>query len=147
MKRIMVLLLLLFAVSLFGCSKMLIEQTIEDFEKAVNEEDIDALANTISEESEFSPAINKDLFQHLWEYFNGFIPVNFYNYNISIDGSDADVYTDADFKEIEVKAKFLMRKNQAFFSFLLPDWKIYQYWDNNNESIDYEFVWKNLIDK
>jgi len=147
MKRIIIPLLLLFTISLFGCSKMLIEQTIEDFEKAVNEDNAAALKETISEESEYSTAINtEEWFQYLLDYFQGY-DINYYNYDISINGSNADAYVYADFDSTTEEALFVMKKKEALFSFIFPDWKIYQYWDTNNTAETLDNIWKKLMEK
>jgi hypothetical protein len=133
----------------FSCDQMAIKSTISDFENAINDTDfivgINAeneqdIEDTLSPDSEFYVT---GTFSDLLNHFDGFSPVAFSNLNIDVDGSNADVNSDADLAGIAEDAKFVMRKesDSTFFS---PEWKIKQYWDTNNLSGDLEFVWKKL---
>ena len=149
MKKIFLLLILILimSVALFGCSKVIIEDTIKDWENAINNNDPDALEKTISPDSDFYVTYTVNyLVGPTNSYFYGFIPVNYYNLDINIDNSYANVYADATYKGAKVPGGvlFKMKKKEALLSFIFPEWKVYQYYDNGEFSSPDDAVWRKI---
>jgi outer membrane murein-binding lipoprotein Lpp len=134
MKRFAMVLVIVVISSAFisGCAKMAIEKTISEFEDAVNNMDAKALEDIMSTESTQTTVATYENF--LKDNFSHIIPVDYKNLDIDINGRDADVYADATYIEGEIDddVKFWMRREEALFSFLFPDWRIYQYFANGN---------------
>jgi uncharacterized membrane protein YvbJ len=140
MKRFFFPVLIFIALSLllFGCQKAAIENAIDDFESAVNDDDADALDSVISSDSQFRVT---NTFDDFLGYFDGFRPVSYSGLDIETDGPDATVDADASYNGTAQKVQFIMKRDEAFFAFLFPDWKVKEYWDNNNTDGTLEFVW------
>lgn len=137
---------ILFILSLlaFGCSnEKAIEETLEDWEDAINEDDADALWDTVSPDSNF---YDTQTSQQLLDYFDGFTPVKYSDEDIDIDKPYADVLADATYAGVPVtgddgSVMFVMKKEEGFFSFLNPDWRVYKYYDNGEFD---DPVWQKL---
>ncbi len=142
-----VLIFITFSLLLFGCQKAAIENAIDDFENAVNSDDANALDSVISSDSEFRIT---GTFENFLDYFDAFRPVSYSGISIEQDGSDATVDADADYHGTAIKAQFIMKRDEAFFAFLFPDWKVKEYWDTNNTNNELVAVWlkiKSLLEK
>jgi len=133
-----VLIFITFSLLLFGCQKAAIENAIDDFENAVNSNDTNALDSVISSDSEFRIT---NTFEDFLIYFDGFQPVSYSGIVIEQDGADATVDADATYKSTELSVEFIMKRDEAFFAFLFPDWKIKEYWDDNNTEGTLDFIW------
>ena len=131
MKKILIFatLLLIMSIALFGCSKIIIEDTINKFQDAINNEDIDALKNIMSPDSDMSTVAG---YEDIKVYFDGFIPLEYSNLDIDLNGNTADVNTDANYYNTPktIQVLFVMKKTNNFFSFMFPEWKVYQYYDS-----------------
>ncbi|KPJ88588.1 MAG: hypothetical protein AMS17_04855 [Spirochaetes bacterium DG_61] len=137
MRRLLVPLLILSTVFIsLGCAKTAIKNTISDFEDAINDEYAPDLLDTLSPDSDFilsDPDATGFLF-----YFqsSGYIPVNYRNLDISVDGGDADVFSDGTYAGAPTDVKFWMRKEGGLFS---ADWRVFRYYDNGDFSTP---VWR-----
>ena len=131
MKKIsfLILILLILSISLFGCSKMVIEDTIKKFQDAVNKDDVDALKNVMSPDSDFSTVAE---YNNFLKYFNGFKPLEYKNLDIDIDSNKANVNADGYYYNTPgtIQVLFVMKKVNNLFSFIFPDWRVYQYYDS-----------------
>lgn len=138
MKKIFLLLILILimSVALFGCSKVIIEDTIDKFQKAVNNNDVDALNEVMSPDSDFDTVAEYETFL---QFFDGFTPLEYKNLDININGNMADVNADAYYRNTPDpdSVLFVMKKVDNFFSFIFPDWRILRYyaWDDFNEPV------------
>jgi uncharacterized membrane protein YvbJ len=127
-----------------GCAKMAIEKTISEFEDAVNNEDQKKLKDVMSPDSDFYVTAT---FQEFLDYFDDFRDVNYKNLDIEVDGRDAEVYSDATYNSgnTRVTVLFWMRREEALFAFLFPDFKVYRYYDNLGDfSVP---IWQKLKEK
>ena len=145
MKKYMVLLLIvLLSFLLFGCSKLVIEDTIRKFQDAINNEDAEALKEVMSPDSDFYKTTTFEEF--IEDNFSQKIPVEYKNLDIDINDNLADVYADeyslanTDHPEIN-EVLFVMRKVDNFFSFIFPEWKVYRFY---NEGDFNNPVWKRV---
>lgn len=142
MKKITLLILtvVITIIPLLGCTQYYIEKTIDDWEKAINDSDADALENLLSPDSDFWVT---GTFQEFLDYFEGNKPVHYSNLDISVNNPYADVYANATYKGVEVDGGvwFVLKKEEALLSFLFPDWRIYQYYDFGDWSNP---VWRKL---
>ncbi len=134
MKKITLLILtvVITIIPLLGCTQYYIEKTIDDWEKAINNGDDDALDDLSSPDSDFWVTWTaKDLIDI---YFSGFTPVHYYNLNTSIDNPYADVFADATYAGVQVTGGvwFVLKKEETLLSFIFPDWKIYRYYDSHD---------------
>ncbi len=145
MKRFIfpVLILITFSLLLFGCQKAAIENAVDDFENAVNNNDVTALDSVISSDSKFRDLGQSGLDEFM-KYFDGFRPVSYSGINIEQDGPDATVDADASYNGTAQSVEFIMKRDEAFFAFLFPDWKIKEYWDDNNPDSTLEFIWQKI---
>jgi hypothetical protein len=128
-----------------GCAQAMIENTIDDFEAAVNNrelEGVDDLMEVLSEDSEMMAGGRPNVEYFHLVYFDGFTPVEYSSLDIELDGGYADVYTTADYgSDPNIEVMFEMRRHGFF---LFPTWKVKQYWDNNNIDNNLEIVWQRL---
>jgi len=144
MKRIIIPVLILFSVLLFSCAEMAIENTISDFEGSVNIENISDIKETLSTESEMY--LGDTEFQAFLDYFDIHRNVDYSSLDISIDGRDADVYSDGTYQSgtYPTKVLFWMRREEAIFAFISQDWRVYRYYDDDNFIVDLDEVWKKI---
>ena len=147
MKKILILLIIITSIFLFGCSKAAIENTINKFQDAVNNGDADALENVMSPDSDFYKTYTFDSF--ISDNFSGFTPLEYKNLDINIDSSSADVNADAYYltdplNPVKDDVLFVMRKVDNFFSFIFPEWKVYQYYDGGNFNRPNDAVWRKI---
>ncbi len=136
-----VLIFITFSLLLFGCQKAAIENAIDDFENAVNSDDANALDSVISSDSEFRIT---GTFENFLDYFDAFRPVSYSGISIEQDGSDATVDADATYKGTATSVEFIMKRDEAFFAFLFPDWKVKEYWDTNNTKNELTMIWQKI---
>ncbi len=135
---------------LFGCSKIVIEETIRKFQEAVNNEDPEALKEVMSPESQFYITGEFDAFIQD-NFVDNKIPVEYKNLDIDIGDTTADVRADEYYK-IDTsnpghdEVLFVMKKVDNFLSFIFPDWKIYQFYNEGNLNKDDPNapVWKKI---
>ena len=141
MKRIIIPVLILFSVLLFCCAEMAIENTISDFEAAVNIDNISDIKETLSTESEMY--LGDTEFQAFLDYFDIHIDVHYSSLDISIDGRDANVYSDGTYQSgtYPTDVWFWMRREEAIFAFISQDWRVYRYYDENDFTTP---VWKKI---
>jgi hypothetical protein len=124
-----------------GCAQAMIENTIDDFEAAVNDENgVEDLMDVLSEDSDFM-AGEPITVEYFHAYFDGFRPINYHSLDVQVDGGYADVYTTADYTgdPNPLEVMFEMRRHGFF---LFPTWKVKQYWDDNGGSLS--VVWQRL---
>ena len=142
MKRILIAVLVLAGgvLFVFGCSsEKVIENKIDDWTDAINDGDTGALTDAVSPDSEMYDPVNIDNLIDV--YFSGLTPVGYDLGNIDIDKPYADVPAEATYAGIPNDAKFVMKKESGFFSFLFPKWNVYQYYDNGDFGTP---VWKKV---
>jgi len=138
-----VLIFIIFSLLLFGCQKAAIENAIDDFENAINESDVSALDSVISSDSQMRTG-GPSVLETFMDQFDEFRPIDFSGIDIEQDGSDATAYADADYYGTAIDAKFIMKRDEAFFAFLFPDWKVKEYWDTNNPDDELVMVWQKI---
>jgi len=141
-----VLILIIFSMLTFGCTKAAIENAVQDFEDAVNEDDFNALDDVISDDSQMRD-IGETGIYGLLDYFDDFRRVKYRNLDIEVDGSNADVNANATYIGFDQNILFKMKRDEAFFAFLFPDWKVKEYWDNNNEKEELTMIWQKIKEK
>ncbi len=126
-----------------GCAKVAIESAISDFEDAVNNDSTSEIQDVMSPDSDFYVTAT---FSEFLDYFDGFRDVAYSNLDIEIDGRDATVYSDGTYNSgaTPVDVLFWMRREEAFFAFLFPDYKVYRYYDFGDFSTP---VWQKLKEK
>lgn len=144
MKRIIIPVLILFSVLLFSCAEMAIENTISDFEAAVNIENISDIKETLSTESEMY--LGDTEFQVFLDYFDIHRIVHYSSLDIAIDSRDADVYSDGTYNNGETPTYvwFWMRREEAIFAFISQDWRVYRYYDFDDFTVDIDEVWRKI---
>lgn len=125
----------------FSCSaEKAIEQTIQDFEDAANDGDIDALKDTLSSHSEWD--ITGLQAEVLNTHLSGYTPLEYTDLTIEVDKPHADVESTALYlNTAPTTAWFIMREEDKFFSFLFPDWRIKEFYDLDNPV---DAIWKKL---
>lgn len=144
MKKLLILSLIAIIISIFiafGCSDdAAIQKTISDFESAVNSNNLAALQATISPYSDWNiTQAQSEILSHL---YGTYTPLSYTNLSISVSSPWADVTTTAKYKATaDTTAWFRMRKDDGFFSFLNPSWKIKEVYDLDNHT---DPVWKKL---
>jgi hypothetical protein len=151
MKKLLIPAVVLFSITFIflGCSnEKAIEKIIGEFEDAVNSNNLGDFQDTISPDSEFYIT---GLFSNFLGHFDGQRNVDYPGLDISIDGDTADALSNATFVNgtFPIFVKFVTRKEGGFFSFLNPNWKILQYWEDTDDSGTFdeslnESVWKRL---
>ncbi|MFW6139557.1 MAG: hypothetical protein ACOC7U_10365, partial [Spirochaetota bacterium] len=97
MKKLFILLIGFSFFVFMGCSKIAIENTISDFEDAVNKNSTNDIKEVLSTESEMYITTAFDQFL---SYFDDFRNVNYSNLDINVDGGDGEVYADATYNEL-----------------------------------------------
>lgn len=138
MKRPLMPAILLFAISLlfFGCSnEMMIEKTIDDWTGAINNNDVEAMEDVLSPDSDYYITLTANYLvgDPLDDpYFEDFTPVSYALGSIDIDVPYADVPATATYVGVPNNAMFVMKREPGFLSFLFPDWKVYRYFDNGD---------------
>lgn len=130
-------LMLVIALLFAGCAKAQIENAIQDFEDAVNEDDTDALVGILADASLFKVGDPTFNINALLDHFDGFRPVTYSNLDIDVNGTEADVNADASLSGISEDALFIMLKEGG-------DWKVREYWDTNNVGGNLEFIWHKI---
>jgi len=124
-KLIFVILIVLAIVSFFSAcaNTRSIEETISQFQDAVNAQDIDSFKDTLSEDSlDWDPI----LIPGFLSYFSGATPLSYGALNVTqTSGIDATVDTQATYYNhgVPVNVQFVMRKHDQV-------WKVRQYWDD-----------------
>ena len=125
----------------FSCSaEKAIEQTIQDFEDAANNNDLDAMEATLSSHSEWDiTQLQSLVLNHLYPTYT---PLEYTDLTIDVDKPHADVESTALYKSTApTTAWFVMREEEKFFSFLFPDWRIKEFYDLDDNATP---VWKKL---
>ncbi|UCB45257.1 MAG: hypothetical protein JSV25_13735 [Spirochaetota bacterium] len=125
----------------FSCSdEAAIQKTISDFESAVNSNNLDALQATISPYSDWAiTQVQSEILSHL---YGTYTPLSYTNFSISVSSPWADVTSTAKYYATgDTTAWFKMRKNDGFFSFLNPEWKIKEFYDLDDPDTP---IWKKL---
>ena len=144
MKRLIITGIIAISILIFAsCDQMAIEDAINTFEDAVNDDSSSDMENILSPDSQQYILSDWDTFL---DYFDDQRPVDYTNLDINLDGENARVLTDATYSEVPVLGgvKFRMRKDQADSTFFMPSWKVYQYYDNGNFAEDTDAIWKKL---
>ncbi len=152
MKKYTIAIIIIVIAGLFiSCSQEdAIEETILAFENAVNlsETDLDVAANDLegimSPDSDFY--VTTTFADFLFDNFDQLWSVNYTNLDITADGRDGDVYSDATYLAgtIPDDVWFWMRREKGFFAFLNPDWRVFRYYNGGDYTIP---VWQKLKDK
>jgi len=142
MKFFTVAISMLFLILLaFACSNdKAIEKTISDFEEAANNNDLDAMKDTISPHSDWDVTrLQVEIMNHLYPNYT---PLDFTNLIIDVDSPYADVESTALYRNTDpTTAWFVMRKEEKFLSFLFPDWKIKEFYDLDKPN---DPIWKKI---
>jgi len=127
-------------INAFGISnEKSIEGAIIGFENAINNDDVNSIQNILSPESQFYITGTFDAFL---DYFDGFRPITFSNFDVTVDDLEAEVYADINFTgSIDEETYLVMRKDSVYKGLLFPEWQVKEYWDTNNQSGNLEFIW------
>jgi hypothetical protein len=147
MKRLIIIGIIAISFIIFAsCDQMAIEDAINTFEDAVNDNSSTDMKNILSPDSQFYILGDWDVFL---AYFGGQRPVEYTNLDINQDGENARVLTDATYNAVPVTGgvKFRMRKDNSESTFFSPSWKVYQYYDFGNFVEDTDAVWKKVNKK
>jgi hypothetical protein len=125
----------------FGCSnEAIINQTIDAFQNAVNNNNLDGVKAALSPYCEYNiTEVQVEILNHL---YGSYTPLSYTNRSISVNSPWADVTTTAKYHNTgDTTAWFRMRKNDGFFSFLNPEWKIKEIYDLDNHTVP---IWKKI---
>jgi len=135
MKCIIVPVIIFITIIMFlGCSaEKAIENTISDFEDAINSGNSSDFDETLSTESDYRIP-DPDGSGFLGYFIPTWDPVHYGNLDISRDGRDADVYSDGTYLNgtYPTDVWFWMRREEAFFAFISQDWRVYRYYDEGD---------------
>jgi uncharacterized membrane protein YvbJ len=129
------------AILFFSCSnEAIINQTIDSFQNAVNNNNLDGVKATLSPYCDWNiTGVQVEILNYL---YGTYTPLSYTNRSISVNSPWADVTSTAKYYGTDdTTAWFRMRKNDGFFSFLNPEWKIKEIYDLNNHT---DPVWKKI---
>ena len=143
MRRIIIQLLIMSTIFiLFGCGEAVIKRTISDFEDSINDDNYSNFKETLSPQSDYylTDIDIQNFFDHFVAEPNKYAPVHYSHLDISIDGPDADVYSDGSYEGglTPINILFWMKREPGFFSFLSPDWRIFRYYEDSNDDGQFE---------
>jgi hypothetical protein len=140
-KRLIPIALLLSIFAVFSCSnEAAINKTIDDFQRAINSNNLDGVKATLSPYCDWNiTGVQSAILEHLYPDYT---PVSYTGRSISVGSTLADVTSTAKYKATsDTTAWFLMRKNEGFFSFLNPEWKIKEFYDLDDHTTP---IWKKI---
>jgi hypothetical protein len=143
MKRLLISIITLsfLTILLISCSnEAIINQTIDAFQNAVNKGDIEGIKATLSPYCDWDITGVQD---KIYEYhLKDHIPLSYTDRSISVNSPWADVEAVGNYQaSLPLPAWFRMRKNDGFFSFLNPEWKIKEFYDQGDHST---VIWKKI---
>jgi hypothetical protein len=130
-----------------GCSnEKAIEDAIGDWTNAINKGDVAALTDVVSSDSDwYEPLLIENV---IAINFNGLIPISYHIVDIDVDNPYADVPSTADYLGYpNINAKFVMKKESGFLSFLSPKWKVFQCWsdlDSDGFQVGVDEDWRRI---
>lgn len=122
-----------------GCAQAMIENTIDDFEAAVNTpepEGVDDLRAVLSEDSQLWAARPTSIEEFHAYMYGTYYPISIYGLSIDTDGDMAYVDAKTDYAGLPGLDTYFVMKRHGFF--LFPSWKIKEYWDYVG---DEDFAW------